>query len=396
MSIFLLILIYASFVALGMQATIFGAVWPVMHPDFGLDMSRAGLITLFITLGVFTLCLVTEKINNKLGYGKSNLLGILVMTIAQFGIANSKSFVPLCIFSFIAGAGTGIVEIGLNNYVAFYYKPRHMSWLHALWGIGALSGPLIASFAISKNNWRYAYLIPAFIQIGFIIILIFTLSLWPKHIEKSKKTVTISNTGTVKEERKFNITFIHILPAILAFFFYKSLQSTTNYWGSSYLVSMQAIDPAAAARWVSLYFTGSMISRLLVGFLTIKFTYRQLTFLTQAINLIGVLMILLPLGKTALMLSFFIMGIGTGSFFPSMIHDTPYFFGADKAQRINSLEISAANFGGMIIPPLLGWLSKKLSMSIFPILIMIYAIGSFAFYIVLNIQAKKRHANYNA
>ena len=41
-------------------------------------------------------------------------------------------------------------------------------------------------------------------------------------------------------------------------------------WGATYLVNVYGSEPDVAARWVSLYYGGIMLGRLVSGFVSIK------------------------------------------------------------------------------------------------------------------------------
>ena len=73
------------------------------------------------------------------GPGKVTALSVAMTAAALFGFSFSHSFLPLCLWAVPYGLGAGSVDAALNNYVALHYTSRHMSWLHCMWGVGALS-----------------------------------------------------------------------------------------------------------------------------------------------------------------------------------------------------------------------------------------------------------------
>ena len=56
------------------------------------------------------------------------------------------------------GLGTGLIDGGLNTYVANRQGPREMNWLHASWGVGVTLSPLMMTAAITSGlGWRWGY-----------------------------------------------------------------------------------------------------------------------------------------------------------------------------------------------------------------------------------------------
>lgn len=67
----------------------------------------------------------------------------------------------------------------LNNYVAIHYESKHMSWLHAMWGLGMLTGPYVMGYALGHGQgWDWGYRYISIIQIVLTALLIASLPLW--------------------------------------------------------------------------------------------------------------------------------------------------------------------------------------------------------------------------
>lgn len=87
----------------------------------------------------------------------------------------------------------------------------------------------------------------------------------------------------------------------------------------------------------------------------------------QGIIVIGAAALLLPLDETAALVGLVLIGLGCAPIYPSIIHSTPDHFGADRSQAIIGVEMASAYIGSCVMPPLFGFLSRFLSISIFPI-----------------------------
>lgn len=71
---------------------------------------------------------------------------------AMLAFSFARTYWLLCVLAVPYGLGAGGVDAALNNYVALYYKSRHMSWLHCFWGVGALISPFIMSYALAGGG----------------------------------------------------------------------------------------------------------------------------------------------------------------------------------------------------------------------------------------------------
>ena len=134
----LLIIIYLSFISLGLPDALLGAAWPSIHQEFQVPVSYAGVISMIISVGTIISSLQSDRLTRKLGTGKVTAVSVAMTAVALFGFSISHSFVALCLWAIPYGLGAGSVDASLNNYVALHYESRHMSWLHCMWGIGGI------------------------------------------------------------------------------------------------------------------------------------------------------------------------------------------------------------------------------------------------------------------
>lgn len=149
---------------------------------------------------------------------------------------------------------------------------------------------------------------------------------------------------------------------------------TTGLWASSYLVNYKGISPDIAARWVSLFYAGITLGRLISGFATAKFENYMLIRIGQIICILGALIFILPLPSTFSMIALILIGLGCAPIYPSMLHDTPNRFGEAASQSIMGFQMACAYIGSTLAPPLLGILASRFNMIIFPFFLLILII----------------------
>ena len=303
----LLILCFAAFISIGLPNSILGSAWPIMYQDLHVSIGNAGIISMIISGGMILSGLTSARIIKRFGTGTTIVAGKAIMAASLIGFAVSGHFLLLCVFALPLGFGIGVIDTGVNGFIALHYKARYMSWLHSSWAVGAATGTLIMSFGIRQwGTWESGYLTIAIIQILLIGILIFTLPRW-----KSVNDVPAENGTT--EHHVLTLKELIRLPGVkqtlIVIFGFSGIQGTMGLWISSYLVLVREVPEATAARWVVFHLAGVMVGRFLSGFLSFKMTDKQLILSGLALSAFGIALVFLPLSNTLLLGTLFLIGL---------------------------------------------------------------------------------------
>lgn len=357
----LLVIIYISFISLGLPDSLLGSAWPSMYPDLQTSVSYAGIIFILISAGTVTSSLFSDRLTRTFGTGKLTAFSVLLTAAALFGFSFSTSFPMLCIWAIPYGLGAGSVDASLNNYVALHYESHHMSWLHCMWGIGATLGPYIMGFVLSRGgHWTMGYRSVGILQTVLVIVLFATLSLW-----KTSASSEAEDTAELLSLKEI-IRIPGVKEILVAFFCYCALEQTTGLWASSYLVLYKGMDPKLAASFASIFFIGITAGRAVNGFLTLKLNDTQLIRLGQGIIAIGILFLFLPFGDIISLVGFVLIGLGCAPIYPCVIHSTPDNFGANRSQAIIGVQMASAYVGNIVMPPVFGLIAGHITISLLP------------------------------
>ena len=93
--------------------------------------------------------------------------------------------------------------------------------------------------------------------------------------------------------------------------------------------------------------------------------------LGQVIIAAGVLIMLLPLGQTAALAGFIIIGVGCAPVYPCIIHSTPAHFGAEKSQAIIGVQMASAYVGTCLMPPVFGLIANHITVALLPVYLLV-------------------------
>lgn len=368
----LLALIYVSFISLGLPDSLLGSAWPQMQESLGVSLSLGGVISFLITASTILSSLMSHQVIQRFGTGAVTMCSVALTALALFGFSLSNSFFALCLWAIPYGLGAGSVDAALNNFVALHCKAKHMSWLHCFWGIGATGGPYIMGLCLSRGmGWQAGYRTISFLQMALTLILLLSLPLW------KKQELPLSGGETVRPQTPQWGKLLKrpgVKAALTAFFFYSALELTTGLWGSSYMVAVRGISAETAAKWISLFYLGITAGRFFSDFLTLRFSDDAMVRLGEGTAIVGILLMLLPLHNLFLCLGLILTGLGCAPIYPSLLHATPQRFGKSLSQSLMGTQMAISYLGSTTMPPVSGFLSEKISMGLYPILLLVFAL----------------------
>jgi Fucose permease len=380
-----------AFISLGLPDSLIGSAWPVMQSELAVPVSFAGIITMIIAFGTIISSLLSDKLTRKLGAGLVTAISVLLTAIALFGFSVSHSFILLCLCAIPYGLGAGAVDAALNNYVALHYTSRHMSWLHCSWGVGAAISPYIMGHCLTGGyGWNTGYRIVGVLQIILTIILFVSLPLW-----KKRNTInTQQNEISYRSLSLLQALQIKGVPLMLiTFFSYCALEQTTMLWASSYLVQYREVNVNVAARFASLFFLGITFGRFLCGFVADKFGDKLLIRIGIFTSMAGMILVALPLKTDILALAgLIIIGFGCAPTYPAIIHSTPFNFGKENSQAIIGIQMASAYVGTTFMPPLFGLIASNISIGLYPLYLITFAVLMLFMSELLNKFVAKREA----
>ena len=365
MTTLLIGIIYLAFISLGLPDAVVAGSWPTMYQEFGVPVSFAGIITVIISIGTIVSSLLSDRMTYKFGTGKVTAMSVAMTAFALFGFSVSHSFVELCLWAIPYGLGAGGVDASLNNYVAVHYSSRIMSWLHCMWGLGAMTGPYVLGFVLTGGApWNDGYKVISLIQLVLTIILVISLPLW------KKRATFVDEKGEEVPAQALSMGEILSIKGakdiMIAFFCYCALEQTAGLWASSYMVLHKGVPETVAASYASMFYIGITIGRFVSGFVTAKLNDKQMIRLGMSILAIGVAVLFLPLSEYVSLGGFILVGIGCAPIYPCIIHSTPEIFGADKSQAIVGVQMASAYIGSLLMPSIFGIIANHITVALLP------------------------------
>ena len=362
MATLLVIIIFATYVGLGIPDSLFGTAWPAIYTEFNLPISYSNFVTGLMYMGTIVSSLLSARLTKKLGTPLVVAISTVLTAIALFGFSVSKNMIMLCLFSIPLGLGAGAIDNVLNTYVALNYEATHVNFLHCSYGVGVALSPFLMSLALkNSNNWQGGYRIMFFFQLALTVMCFLSIPIWKK-VKEQKAEEDETRVVSIPE-----LLRIPIARASLVIYYSScAIESVCLAWGSTFLVNSKGLTPDKAAGMITFYFIGMTLGRFISGLIANKVSPKKIIVFGETVVLFAIILTFFQ-NPTLATVGLFLIGLGNGPVFPNMTHLTPIHMGRDISQSFIGLQ-GAVAYGSILISPILfGLLAEKLSTDIFSI-----------------------------
>ena len=164
-SLLLIALAYVGFISLGLPDGLLGVAWPSIRETFRLPVDALGSLLVMFTVGYLVSSFISGHLLSLMSIGTLLALSCLAAAVSLIGYALARAWLVMVMLAVFAGVGGGAIDAGLNTFAATQFSARMVNWLHACYGIGAASGPLIndrssiGGFSVPtwiRSRWRVA------------------------------------------------------------------------------------------------------------------------------------------------------------------------------------------------------------------------------------------------
>lgn len=354
----LLRLSYVGFISLGLPDTVLGAAWPAMRAELGLPLDAAGAVLLISTAGVVVSSSLSSWLRLCWGTGSVLVISTVLAATALLSTALASQWVLVLVAAFLAGLGGGAIDASLNDHVARNYSARHLSWLHACWGIGAASAPLVvASVLATGTSWRYAYGALAVVELLLSLSFLRTAPLWHE----------LADVAPLPTQHQPLPLQWPMAASVLLFYLYGGLEAGAGLWTSSLLIETRGTSQAIGGAAVALFWSALTVGRIAIGARVDAIgPVRALRYATYLALLATSLLALPRTPVWFACLALGALGLSLAPIYPLAMHDTPSRFGVVWGTRLVGYQVAAASLGVATLPWLMGALAERLSLGMLP------------------------------
>jgi fucose permease len=273
----------------------------------------------------------------------------------------------------LMGMGGGAIDSGLNAYAAAHFRERHVNWLHACYGLGAMLGPLLMTVILSGGvSWRWGYGL-----VGAVLALMALSFAVTRHMWNEPTTSEQPDAAQPAAPARMGEVLRRPLVwlGIVAFFIYTGLEVSAGQWAYTLFTEGRGIDAEAAGVWVGIYWGSLTVGRLVSGVLVERLGARLLLRSSMVLALGGALLLWLNLLPLVSFVGLALIGFALAPIFPLLVAQTPGRLGAGHATHAIGFQIAAANVGSSVLPALAGGLAQWLGLEVIGPFVLVLAVA---------------------
>jgi fucose permease len=356
LNLLLTLLVFLGFISIGLPDGLTGVAWPSMRGHFGLPLDALGGLLVSYTAGYLFSSFSSGRLLAQLSVGALLALSCSATGVSLLGYAGASHWWILVTFGALAGLGAGAIDAGLNTYAATHFSVRMVSWLHAFYGVGALTGPLLMTHALRLGHpWQWGYAVVGGGQLALAVCFGLTLRRWNgDHRVDASSPEPVVAASNARTPRLPVVWF-----GIAIFFVYTGIEAAAGAWAYSLLTEARAIPMMTAGKWVSVYWGALTVGRICSAMFGGRAPVGMLLRCCIAGQAAGALLIWINLSRWSDFLGLALIGLASAPIFPSLIASTPDRIHRNHLANAVGFQIAAAVMGQSLLPALVGVMARR-------------------------------------
>ena len=323
-----------------------GPFLPEISRVVQVSIDRAGLIISATAAGYFIALIVGGALSHRWSAQTILIAAMVLFGSGLFGLAAAPILPALLCGGALIGLGNGAIDVAANALIVDLNRDRlaaALNYLHVLFGVGALMGPIVVGFALARAIpywWIFG--------LGALACSIVAIGLAITPAIEVRVPATPGGGFLPLLARPL----IWVIGGVL--FLYVGGEMGIGAWLFLYLRAAAALGATVASWGVSLYWLGLIVGRIIGGRLAHRIAPREFTMLASALSaaaLIG--LIAAPMWHVLAAAMVFLIGFGYGPIFPNMVAVGATRFPA-QVGRMSSIVIAGGALGGVFVPWIMG------------------------------------------
>jgi FHS family L-fucose permease-like MFS transporter len=333
-----------------------GVATGYVRQDYQLSATLAQLLPFSVFLWFALVSIPTGIFQDRRGKKITVNLGMIITGIGVLVPFIHYTYFTAILGFMILGIGNTILQVSANPLLldisSEQSKAANMSLSQFIKAIASMLGPVIITALVKyTGNWRLIFPIYAALS---VISVIWLYSVKIEEFKPEKKPATF---GSVLALFKKPFVIVMILSTFLMVGFDVGINSNiANFLKTRFSISLES-----ASLGISIYFASLMVGRFLGAIFLREIDSYKFLIWSIVITLIGLAGLIISDNLTVSRIMIFIAGFGFSNTFPIIfsliVGRIPQY-----ANELSSLIILSV-VGGAVIPPVMGLISDKISVS---------------------------------
>ncbi|CAE6433639.1 hypothetical protein ACGC1H_001494 [Rhizoctonia solani] len=300
-----------------------GPLLPAIQNYYQVGFVVVSMLFVASCAGFISAAMINIYLTDKLGFGKVILLGGVFQVLAYSILSPGPPFPALCIGYFLNGFGVALQNAQSNSFIAQLPNnaSNKMGLLHASYGIGALTAPLVATQFAQLPHWSFHYLCSLGVALVNVSLLLVVFKL--RRLHEITGTPETNTTGYQSEGSKYKDIFSSRVVQLIALFVwvYVGTEVTIGGWIVTFIIEVRG-GGASAGYITSGFFAGLTLGRVGLLWVNKKIGERRVIYIycVLAIGLELVVWLVPDIIGNALAVSF--VGLLLGPMYPIAMNAT--------------------------------------------------------------------------
>ena len=344
-----LVLLFAGFVLSGIATVIVGPMLPVFIRRWSLNDSQAGLFSSVQFMAAWIGTLASSAIASWRGYRPALVLGYAMMG-GGLAFLNANTHILALAATATFGFGYGLLTAGTNLLVAELGGMRSaslVSLLNFMWGVGAMTCPLLIAFALKHNQINLTlWGCSAFGVVMVVGLLFASFGADERHHEAK-----VSGTGGAGPAFHVTLTLASL------FFIYVALENGIGIWVAEFSKRLANGISGMTTLAPTFFYGGLTFGRASAPLALRRLKERTLVLGALALAAAGNTLLIVSPGLYVAIAAVFFAGLGCASVYPIYVAWLSRWYGA-RAKKIGGILFALASLGGSVGPWLVGSVSQ--------------------------------------
>ena len=248
-----------------------GTVILQMQNNFDISKGSASILEAFKDLSIAIASFIIASRVAKIGYKKTMLFGLGLVTVMCFLMPTIKSFLTTKMLFAAVGVGFALIKVSVFSTLALITKDdkEHislMSFLESFFMVGILCGNFFFSFFVDNDHPKSTAWFNAYYILGAVTLMAFLLLLSTKLDESSIQKEEASKTASDDFTEMLKLI---ILPLVLVFifsaFFYVLIEQSIMSWLPTFNNDVLKLSTSLSIQMASILSASFAVGRFLAG-----------------------------------------------------------------------------------------------------------------------------------
>lgn len=345
----LLALLFAGFLLSGIATVIVGPMLPVFIRRWSLNDTQAGLFSTVQFIAAWVGTLASSAVASWRGYRPALVLGYALMG-GGLAFLNADTHTLALTATATFGFGYGLLTAGTNLLVAELGGVRSaslVSLLNFMWGVGAMTCPLLIAFALKYNQVSLTLsgctAFGAVMVIGLLFVSFGT--------DKRPHEAKVAETAVPGPA-------FHVALALASLFFiYVSMENGIGIWAAEFSKRLANGITSLTTLAPTFFYGGLTLGRASAPLALHRMKERTVVLGALALAAAGNALLIVSPGLPVAIAAVFFAGFGCASVYPIYIAWLSRWYGA-RAKKIGGILFALASLGGSVGPWLVGSVSQ--------------------------------------